>query len=146
MNSVEIVDNGKALSDADHQRFSNIALQTLKFLAKDKNEVTIVFSDDHEIQHLNKQFAKNDYPTDVLSFSADQIDPETGLNYLGDIVISIGKAQIQAQENNIHLFEELTTLLIHGVLHLCGFDHADDNSENEMFALQKTIFDQIEGF
>ena len=81
---------------------------------------------DSEIQELNRQYRKKDKPTDVLSFPlADELQP----SLLGDVVISIETAARQAQRRHHSLREELQILLIHGILHLLGYDHEVSRSE-----------------
>lgn len=85
-------------------------------------ELSILITDDSEIQKLNKQYRDKDKPTDVLSFSMIEglDDPQP---ILGDIVISFETAERQAQEYQVNLYQELLRLLIHGILHLVGFEH-----------------------
>ena len=71
---------------------------------------------------LNARYRKKDYPTDVLSFPAAQ-DMPNGVRLLGDVIISVDKAKEQAKERGRSSDEEMMTLLIHGVLHLLGYDH-----------------------
>jgi probable rRNA maturation factor len=78
---------------------------------------------------LNNFFRGNDWTTDVLSFphEADKFDPDT--SNLGDIVISAEQAARQAEENGLTLENEIQQLILHGLLHLCGYDHETDNGE-----------------
>ena len=113
-------------------------------------EVSISFVDNHEIQELNKQYRNKDAATDVLSFPLMEFedteeDYENEEEYvqedrlLGDIVISLEKAQEQATEYG-HSFErELAFLLVHGVLHLLGMDHENEQQEKEMLQKQENI-------
>lgn len=81
---------------------------------------------DSEIQTLNRQYRGKNQPTDVLSFPlADELQP----SLLGDVVISVETAARQAQRRGHSLREELQTLLIHGILHLLGYDHEVSRSE-----------------
>ena len=87
------------------------------------NQLSVVFTDDIEIHQLNKHYRKKDKPTDVLSFS--QIE---GLNLplfpsLGDLVISLDTTLRQAKEYQVTASQELLRLMIHGTLHLFGYDH-----------------------
>ena len=88
-------------------------------------EITIVLTDDREIRSLNREFRKKDKATDVLSFSPREGRVIAGESEreLGDVVISIETALRQAHQYECSFDRELTRLLIHGVLHLCGFDH-----------------------
>ena len=107
-------------------------------------ELTIVLESNEVIQALNNQFRQIDAPTDVLSFpSGDMEDPESGLIYLGDIVISVQTAQNQAARAGHSLQAELQLLTIHGVLHLIGYDHADEDQKSAMWNLQAEILETI---
>jgi probable rRNA maturation factor len=102
-------------------------------------DLSIVLSDDDEIRSLNRQFRDVDAPTDVLSFPSEEVDPESGALYLGDIIVSLPRAAIQAAEGNHPLSAELQLLTVHGVLHLLGYDHADEGEKAEMWAVQAEI-------
>jgi len=107
------------------------------------SEMTVALVDDEEIQRLNKQFLRIDSPTDVLSFPANEIDPETGALYLGDVIISLPRARTQAELGGHTLDAELRLLTVHGVLHLLGFDHASLAQKNEMWRIQATILQKV---
>ncbi len=107
-------------------------------------ELTIVLTDDETVAGLNRQYRGMDGPTDVLSFSA--IEPTPGfitapeaLPYLGDIVIATPYSQRQALELGRSLRDELRLLVVHGVLHLLGYDHATPEEEAQMWARQDEI-------
>lgn len=84
---------------------------------------------DSRMKQLNEMFRGKTSTTDVLSFphEADEFDPDK--DNLGDIVISAGQAQKQALENGLTFDEEIRQLILHGVLHLCGYDHETDKGE-----------------
>jgi len=105
--------------------------------------VTLKLTDNKTIQQLNKTYRGFDAPTDVLSFENDYLDPESGLHYLGDIVISIEKAQEQAANNGHLLQQEVEMLFVHGVLHLCGYDHAEADGYAEMSRIQDEILQTV---
>ena len=90
---------------------------------------SVAFISDDRMRKLNHTFRGKDSTTDVLSFphEADEFDPEK--NNLGDIVISAEQAAKQATENKLTLETEINQLILHGVLHLCGFDHETDDGE-----------------
>jgi probable rRNA maturation factor len=94
-----------------------------------KKSATIAFVSDRKMRALNKQFRAKDKTTDVLSFpfEADEFDPEP--DFLGDIVISVEQANRQAADNDLNLETEIKQLILHGILHLCGFDHETDRGE-----------------
>jgi probable rRNA maturation factor len=106
-------------------------------------DLSIVISDDAELQRLNREFLDIDAPTDVLSFPADEIDPESGDRYLGDIIISYARVLDQAAANSYQQEDELRLLIVHGVLHLLGYDHADPDQKKLMWAAQCEILTQL---
>jgi len=117
---------------------------TLEKLGYAQDEaVTLKLTDNKTIQQINRTYREVDAPTDVLSFENDYLDPETGLYYLGDIVISIEKAQEQAADNGHPLQQEVEMLFVHGVLHLCGYDHAEEDEYAEMSCLQDKILKEM---
>jgi probable rRNA maturation factor len=111
-------DRGKKFSG---RRAKTIAREILKILKRDQVELSIALIDNAEMRKLNSKYRQKDYPTDVLSFPADEDLPHSRM--LGDVVISVPKAQEQARERGRTLDEEMITLLIHGVVHLLGYDH-----------------------
>lgn len=94
------------------------------------------FVSDRRMKELNKLFRGKASTTDVLSFphEADEFDPDT--SNLGDIVISAEQAQKQSAENDLSLELEIKQLMLHGVLHLCGYDHETDEGEMNARELQ----------
>ncbi|MFH1466465.1 MAG: rRNA maturation RNase YbeY [Pseudomonadota bacterium] len=96
-------------------------------------ELSLVLCDDRFIQALNRDYRGKDAPTDVLSFAmreGEDADPDDPV--LGDIVISLETAARQAAEHGHSTAREIQVLLIHGFLHLLGYDHGDDEQEAEM--------------
>jgi probable rRNA maturation factor len=112
------------------------AERILGFLGEHEAELSILLVGDAEIHALNRQWRDIDRPTDVLSFP--QREPGTErtprADALGDVVISVETAARQARESACSLLDEVTRLLIHGVLHLLGHDHRTDREELEMEA------------
>ncbi len=111
-----------------------------------KHEISILFVGDQGIHKLNRQFRGMDRPTDVLSFP--QIlegDPAVpGALVLGDVAISLETALRQSEEHGLSLEEELTLLLIHGILHLLGYDHEiSDQEEKRMLKRTRELFKLI---
>ncbi|OQY33034.1 MAG: rRNA maturation RNase YbeY [Chloroflexota bacterium] len=106
--------------------------------------LTILIVGNGEIQALNRQYRGVDAPTDVLSFSAGDIDPDTGERYLGDVLISYPKAAIQAQAQGHPAAAELQLLIIHGVLHLLGHNHATEEEKSLMWGLQSEILAKLD--
>ena len=102
-------------------------------------DVSIAIVGDLKIRQLNKQYRQIDAPTDVLSFSSDAIDPGTGVPYLGDIIISLPSAQRNASNSGHALSDEMQLLIVHGVLHLYGYDHDTKRNKDSMWKLQGEI-------
>lgn len=90
--------------------------------------VSLLLTDDDEIQILNRDWRGKDSPTDVLSFPAAEMDRP----FLGDIAVSYGVSRSDAEARGIGLAQHLSHLLIHGLLHLLGHDHKDDTEAAEM--------------
>lgn len=99
--------------------------------------VSLILTDDAEIWSLNRQFRGVDRPTDVLSFPADEEE------YLGDIFISVDRLLAQAEEYGHSAEREFAFLLVHGLLHLMGYDHHDPEKEQEMFTKQEEILNAL---
>jgi probable rRNA maturation factor len=106
-------------------------------------DLSLVLTDDAQLRQLNRQYLGIDSPTDVLSFSAGETDPETDLIYLGDVLISYQRAQVQAAAGGHPVEDELQLLVVHGVLHLLGFDHAEETEKAKMWAEQSAILSQL---
>lgn len=105
-------------------------------------EVSVVFVSDDYIQQLNRQYRDIDSPTDVLSFALEEGEPMPGGGpgrILGDVVISLPRAQEQAQEYGHSLSREVAFLTAHGVLHLLGYDHQDEQGTAGMRALEEAV-------
>ncbi|MBI5328095.1 MAG: rRNA maturation RNase YbeY [Deltaproteobacteria bacterium] len=99
----------------------------------DSAELSILLTDNNGIQGLNKIYLKKDKPTDVLSFpmwdfNSEPRTPNSEL-ILGDVVISLETARTQSKENGVTMDEEIARVLIHGILHLLGFDHEKGSKE-----------------
>ena len=95
-------------------------------------EVSILITDDEEIKNLNKDFRGKDKATNVLSFPMlDENIPDIGIDILGDIVISEDTALREAEKAEISLEQRISQLVIHGILHLLGYDHEISPEEEE---------------
>ena len=102
----------------------------------DNRDFSVAFVSDRRMKELNSFFRGKDSTTDVLSFphESDEFDPDD--SNLGDIVISVEQAERQAGENGLTLENEIKQLILHGVLHLSGYDHETDNGEMNKKELQ----------
>lgn len=101
------------------------------------------YADTFRLQELNLNYLGIDAPTDVLSFPASETDPETGARYIGDILISIPRAQAQAESAGHPLEGEVQLLVVHGVLHLLGHDHANAEEKARMWKAQGEILEGL---
>jgi len=101
-----------------------------------EGEISIRFVADEEIQRLNRMYRGKDAVTDVLSFGYDEPNGPKG-----DVAISIAQAKRQAEKGDLEL--ELTDLIVHGVLHVLGFDHEQPKDAAEMFPLQDAIVHDV---
>ncbi|MCC7117604.1 MAG: rRNA maturation RNase YbeY [Anaerolineales bacterium] len=106
-------------------------------------DITIVLTDDRQLHELNRDFLGVDAPTDVLSFPSEELDPETGAEYLGDILISIPRAIQQAQAAGHPVEAEAQLLVVHGVLHLLGYDHAEAEEKTRMWNEQAKVLERL---
>jgi probable rRNA maturation factor len=122
-------------------------------------EVNVLITDNETIRQINKEYRKIDKPTDVLSFPMieyevpshfehleemvnDYFNPETGELLLGDIVVSVDKVEEQAKNYGHTPKRELAFLIAHSMLHLCGYDHIEDEERLEMERKQSEILNQ----
>lgn len=99
--------------------------------------LSIKITGDQEIRRLNAAYRGFDEVTDVLSFEADYYDPDLESRYLGDVVISYPQAAGQAEKRGHPVLSELQLLVIHGVLHLLGYDHGSAEERSTMWTIQE---------
>jgi probable rRNA maturation factor len=111
--------------------------------APENAELTIVLTDDEQLHALNRDYLGVDAATDVLSFPSEETDPETGSRYLGDILLSVPRAANQAEAAGHDVEAEAQLLVVHGVLHLMGHDHAEPEEKARMWQAQAEILSQL---
>jgi probable rRNA maturation factor len=109
----------------------------LTLLNVDDASLTVVLTNENTVRQLNLEYAGEDHATDVLSFPSGEIEPDTGSQYLGDVVIAVPIAQKQSDVGGHSLVSELSLLTVHGTLHLLGYDHDDAESKQRMWSLQQ---------
>ena len=126
---VEVVNRQRRLK-LDTEAWSNFATRALDAIGRSGFSATIAFVSDKRIRELNRQFRSVDKATDVLSFPAEE-----KLN-LGDIAVSVDTAAMQARDNGLSFDGEIAQLILHGLLHLCGYDHETDNGEMNRLELK----------
>ncbi len=113
-----------------------LAMAAMGRLGTGPAEVGVLVCDDATIRTLNRHYRGKDAPTDVLSFPGGGSEPG-GVPYLGDVAISLDTARRQAARGGVTLERELKVLLLHAVIHLCGYDHEADRGE--MAALEARL-------
>ncbi len=128
------------------RRCCNAVLKLEKF--EGSAEVSVTFVDNEEIHKLNKQYRDIDSATDVLSFPLGEdnkydVDPETGAKMLGDVVISMEKAEDQANLYGHSIQREVAYLTAHSVLHLLGYDHETGLERVHMREKEELVMEQL---
>jgi probable rRNA maturation factor len=119
------------------ERLREVASKALDALGSRDAGLTIAVVSDRAIRRLNDEFRSNNTVTDVLSFPAEQDDFEMSEGrVLGDVIISSDRAAEQAEQNDLDFDSEMAQLLLHGIIHLHGFDHTTDNGEMNALELR----------
>jgi probable rRNA maturation factor len=126
----------------------------LQFAAKKQDitneaELSVTFVDDDRIREINREYRSKDMPTDVISFAMEELGEGETIVYgddlpvvLGDIIISVPRAQEQSERFGHTFIRELGFLSVHGLLHLLGYDHMNEEDEAKMFKRQREILDE----
>lgn len=127
----------------EEKELKKLIKYALKYMNLKNVSFSVIFVDNNKIHKLNKEYRNIDRVTDVITFRlADYEEVMCGkINILGDVYISLDKAKEQAIEYGHSYLRELSFLLIHGFLHLLGYDHMNEEDEKEMFSLQEEILD-----
>ncbi len=128
----------KTSEEIDITFYENLLKHFLEDLEVSEAILSIILVDNKEIHEINKTYRNKDYPTDVISFALE--DDKTMISpvrVLGDIFISLDKAHEQAEAYGHSFKRELSFLMIHGLLHLLGYDHETKEEEEIMFSLQR---------
>ncbi len=118
---------------------------------QDAVELSLVITTQEKIQELNKTYRGKDKPTDVLAFYLESgkdssfISPPDNVRRLGDVIISFPQAVTQAKEHQHSIKKELTILIIHGILHLLGYDHENRADKGKMRAREEAILAELTG-
>jgi probable rRNA maturation factor len=149
MSKIHVRADGAYRRQIDPSRLREAALKTLEHEnAPGHTELTLAVTGDDEIRALNRKYRGVDAPTDVLSFSesaasARFVAAPGEPTYLGDVVISYPRAEEQAVSAGHPVADELGLLIVHGVLHLLGHDHADRVEKGKMWAAQAEILQEL---
>ena len=126
------------------ERFAGSVLEAL---GKDNWDLSLLFCSDDFIRTLNRDYRGKDEPTDVLSFTMGETAEEEGrpVFIAGDVVISLPALMRNSAEFGVEPDEELRRLIVHGILHLSGFDHENNDPLQPMLVEQETIVRKIQG-
>jgi probable rRNA maturation factor len=134
--SVEII-NRQRKHRVNLRRWRLFSQRAIESLGTEKVDASIVFVSSAAIRKLNRQYRGKDFVTDVLSFPSAYDRFEDQLKtHLGEVVISFDRAATQAKENGLTITNEIEQLILHGLLHLCGYDHVSDNGEMNRLELK----------
>lgn len=130
--------------DKDYSYLDGVISTTLDHEKVDNAIFSIIFVDNDEIQKINKEYRKIDKITDVISFAFEDNNNivYNNLRILGDIYVCIPRMIEQAKEYGHSEKRELSFLVVHGLLHLLGYDHMTEAEEKEMFALQELVLNE----
>ena len=142
MNDIQNSQN-KVEFTAELEQTVNIVInKVFEYEKVEPRNVSVLITDNEEIQGLNLEYRQKDAPTDVLSFPLFDENGNLDDEELGDIVISLERAKAQAEEYNHSLKREVAFLTAHSMLHLLGYDH--ENGEQEMYVKQDEILNELE--
>jgi rRNA maturation RNase YbeY len=125
-------------------QIKKVANQILKDLGFNDHELSILLVDNNEISYLNQKYLKRSGPTDVISFSMQEGDfTEVNSKLLGDVVISLDEAKSQSEKNLESFEKEVFFLLLHGILHILGYDHENKKETIKMKKMEKKLMDYL---
>ena len=144
-----LIENRQKRVKLDLRRIRRTVRNVLRYLGCRDQEISLLFVDNAAIAEINLQYLKRDYPTNVISFSLREGDfGHINPQLLGDIVISTEQALADARKGNLDLDDEIDFLVIHGLLHLLGYDHEgpDEREAAKMMDKEKEIFSLLKGF
>jgi probable rRNA maturation factor len=136
---VEIIRHGGAwaadVPDALLERSARAALSAASSLPPGTYQLTLLLTDDAEMRDLNRIWRGKDAPTNVLSFPSGEI---AATGFLGDMALAAETTRREAREQDIAFPDHVSHLVVHGVFHLLGFDHDDDEAAERMETLERT--------
>ena len=123
--------------------FTSTIKRLTKTIRLPEGILNVIFVNDHYIQALNKKYRAIDKPTDVLSFSyIDELEEESD-QLIGEVYVSVETAKKQAKEHKVNLDDELTKLIVHGILHVYGYDHEVDEDFKVMHGLERQVLGEL---
>jgi probable rRNA maturation factor len=124
-------------------KLETIARTVLEHESASPGDLSIVLTSEQRIHDLNLRFAQIDRATDVLAFNDGSLEPETDRIYYGDVTIALPIALQQAKQANHTLAAELALLTIHGILHILGYNHQEEDERKRMWAIQAKIMEDF---
>lgn len=157
-----LVEEGIETGPSDAWMQNIIEKTLLEENAPSNSEISLIITGQERIQELNRQYRGKDKPTDVLSFSMAEVEeeneneeegedektafisPPDDMIHLGEVIISYPQAVIQSQERSHSIRREMAILIVHGVLHILGYDHEVPKMEPAMTAREKAILSAME--
>ncbi|MGD0819559.1 MAG: rRNA maturation RNase YbeY [Desulfomonilia bacterium] len=145
MNLIDIIKEQEAF-EVDSDLIGPWAVRILEILGRQDVELCVVLTDNKHIKELNKEYLGRDKPTNVISFPQQEGEGPEG-SHLGDIIISVEKAAQEAHDAGMDLVDRLKQLLVHGICHLCGYDHEGVSEEmvREMEAVEEQVLSLLNG-
>jgi probable rRNA maturation factor len=144
------IDNRQKTLKLNRRRLRAHISKLMKALHLEDRELSVVFMDNRGIQEINRDYLGRDWPTNVISFAISE-GQFSGINpqLLGDIIISVEKAIADAESGDLPIEDELDFLIIHGLLHLIGYDHEGEHHQHGapiMMAKEHELFKMLSGY
>ena len=142
-----IIEDGSVYNYLNEEWFHDEAEKILNMAKAGFSEMGILVINDLRMQEINKAYRNIDKTTDVLSFQMENDDGfivPNDMRHLGDVIISVPTAVRQAKKYGVSIVEEVRRLLIHGILHLLGYDHILTQQKEEMHHLEENIMSRLE--
>lgn len=143
------IENRQKAAKLDLRRIRRVVRKLKKVLKCSDQEISLLFVDNEQIRQMNRQYLNQDHPTNVISFSIREGDyGHVNPQLLGDIVISAERALQDAVAGDLSFDEEIDFLLIHGLLHLLGYNHegVDENEATKMRDKEDAVFFILNGY
>lgn len=147
---IEIQDEHDYISEEQMKQLSELLQFAAEKLEVGDADLSLSFVDNPTIHEINLEYRGKDRPTDVISFALEETGDDEILivgedvpRVLGDIIVSVPMAKEQAQDYGHSVERELGFLVVHGLLHLLGYDHMNEEDEKEMFTLQDDILNEF---
>jgi probable rRNA maturation factor len=139
MNLIDIINEQKVI-EIDNDLIGELAVRILEILGRQGVELSVVLTDNADIQALNREYLGRDRPTNVISFPQQEGAGPQG-SHLGDVVISVERASEEALEAGMETMDRIRALLVHGICHLCGYNHEGVSEEmtREMEAAEERV-------